>query len=241
MRNKPKKLILSGTPVEIRIRRWRRWTSPRQEVFLAGGKFSSGMLWKVRNKWHSTEGPTFSSRRNALLSLIRLCILSRPAIRRLQAAAPSQLPVVVQHHAAVQRLAICPTCRASVRLDRLARHIQRVHGVGLVKPTSSRVEAPAVVLPRVSPNQEVVPRNPGVLAAKASKPVKCRVCGAFVAAARLKIHLRHTHSDAKKRRAFRNPPSLRHGLRGSSIFKDHRFSLKQPFQGGRPDSNRRRH
>src|SRR5688572_20731924 len=47
--------IAEGTSVKLRVRRSKKWSLPRYEVFLAGGQFSSGMIWRVGRKWHSTE------------------------------------------------------------------------------------------------------------------------------------------------------------------------------------------
>ena len=72
-RSRNRRFILDNTTVELRQRTSKRWACPRNEVFLAGGPFSSGMVWKVGHKWASTEGPTFDSMRAALRSLISLC------------------------------------------------------------------------------------------------------------------------------------------------------------------------
>src|SRR5262245_22706443 len=115
---------VNGVIVEIRTRISKRFTGPRYEIFLNGGAYSSGTVWRSGTKWASTEGPTFSSRRAAIASLIDLCV-RRPG--RVVAGEPARSKIQSAPDAVARRtLVTCPVCNVSVRETRLHSHLWRV-------------------------------------------------------------------------------------------------------------------
>jgi hypothetical protein len=111
---------VDGTPVELRVRVQQRWKTPRYEVFLADGKYLSGIVWRAGNKLGSTEGSTFGSRKAALRSLIQLCLYLRPeptvpTVSRRGRSKKTQIP-----SDSLQTLVACPACAALVGTHRSA-------------------------------------------------------------------------------------------------------------------------
>lgn len=73
------RLTVFGVRVELRTRDWKRWTVPRYEIFVGGGRRSTGMVWRQKSRWASTlvDGPpTFPTRRQALAAIVRRAVVT---------------------------------------------------------------------------------------------------------------------------------------------------------------------
>jgi len=242
-KNRVQWLIISGVQVELRPRVGRTRGSARYQVFLASGRYSSGTVWRAGRKWLSTEGPTFGSRKAAIRSLIQLCV-RRQRSHLVDAKRASQERVRPFPNAASGNLRPCPVCSVSVRRDRVARHLERVHG-----HSDGHQDAPKAALHPDSSSRRFV---------------RCPKCG--VPVRRLGSHLRRFHNRVTRlvsapERAECEPPKhqrsksasltgsspvrlsrIATGLLVAAKFFGHRSrSRPRVFQGGRPESNRRRH
>ena len=123
----------------------------------------------------------------------------------------------------------CPECNAIVRSGRLTKHQRKVH----------RLHEPE--------GAAIVPR-PAVSRLPAPGLVPCPSCGVPVRADRLGRHIRGAHprppaGPIEGYERVSKPFSGSVGLYRPklSIFSDNRWTARAPYQGGRADSNRRRH
>ena len=256
------KTVVKGVSVEIRVRAWKRWTTPRYEIFLDSGRYSSGMVWREGRQWASTEGPVFTSRRAAIASLIDLCL--RPRSNR-----PANAQRGPSNSAGTSKLlATCPVCAVAVRRHRLALHMQKVHGAAdaaqvaralgvevtsihqLIEEapasrSSERNEPAAQRPPQLAP---VLTRRPTRATETPPPPpsqslVKCPRCQAMVKRSRLPRHIKKVHGAKGKesrRRANARAVSQSSGSTTSTLpaYRDHRWNPRF-VQGGLPASSRR--
>ena len=238
-RRKRQYVWIGKVEVELRLRIRARWKMPRYEVFLGGAPSSSGMVWRNGRKWESTGRTTFSSRKAALTSLVKVSLLtSKEGTRRSSSTKRANRDVTVRSLIATRAPSeqtnspaypSCPECGVSVRADRLARHLRRVHTSQNTQQDASPTPSCNVARPR--------PRL-----------IPCAICGVQMRASRIEGHVRKLHllKNGRLTPEVRRPKIIAVSASGVysprlPVFADNRWSLRPAWQGGLAESNRRRH
>ena len=251
--------------MEIRTRAWKRWTTPRYEIFLNEGECSSGWCgdW-VAGGLQRKDPPLVLTRRRRKPDRI---------VRATAKSAVHSMPTRPGRTLGTSKaLTTCPVCAVAVRHDRVASHVRRVHGATTGSPVlssnGSRPTANAGGLDRAiarsasgsaksaaqPQSHQIDPRVPRPAPAAAAPPaqqaresmpfylVACPSCQAMVKPSRLERHLRKAHltkTRALQRRGTVTAISSPF-ISSAHTFRDHRWTPRF-VQGGLPDSSRRRH